>query len=100
MSEKKNKLVVRINGAEYTLTSAESREYMLGVADLVDRKMKQVTYGHPELSTAYSAVLTAVNIADDYIRLKRAEEALTKSILVYTDKIKKLEEQIEILKKR
>ena len=34
-----NKLTVKINGQEYTLTSEETREYMLSVADLVDKKM-------------------------------------------------------------
>ncbi len=95
----KNKLVAKINGKEYTLTSTESREYMLSVADLVDRKMKQAMTADPTMSTAYTAVLAAINLADDYLRLKKAEQAITKNMLVYTEKIKELEEQIEKLKK-
>ncbi|MBE7022204.1 MAG: cell division protein ZapA [Ruminococcaceae bacterium] len=89
-----NKLVVKINGQEYTITSEESREYMLGVADLVDKTMKQVNQSNPGLSTAMTAVLSALNLADDYIRLKRSDDALAKNIVKYTDRIKALEEQL------
>ena len=90
----KNKLTVKINGQEYTITSEESREYMLGVADLVDKTMQQIQKTNPELSTSMTAVLTALNLADDYIRLRRSDEALTKNIVRYTERIKALEEQI------
>ena len=96
----KNKLVARINGIEYTLSSTESREYMLSVADLVDKKMKQIACSDPTLSTANIAVLTAVNLADDYLRQQKQEQALSKNILVYTEKIRALEAEIEKLKRR
>lgn len=99
MSEK-NKLVVKISGREYTLSSSESREYMLSLADLVDKKMQQVTCSDPTLSTANAAVLTAVNLADDCIRLKKNEQALSQSILAYTEKIRALEEENARLKRR
>ncbi len=94
MSEK-NKLVVNMNGREYTLSSSESREYMLSVADLVDKKMRQVAASDPTMGTTMTAVLAAVNLADDYIRLKKTEQALNKNMLVYTEKIRELEEIIE-----
>ncbi len=98
MSER-NKLVVKINGREYTLSSSESREYMLSVADLVDKKMKQVAGSDPTMSTAYTAILAAVNLADDYLRLKKTEQALSKNMLAYAEKIRELEEKIESLKR-
>lgn len=95
----KNTLVVRINGGEYTLASSESREYMLSVADLVDKKMKQIACADSTLSTANIAVLAAINFADDYLRQQKHEQALSKNILVYTEKIRALEAEIEELKK-
>jgi len=89
-----NKLSVKINGYEYTLTSEESREYMLGVADLVDKKMQQISKMNPGLNNSMTAVLTALNLADDYIRLNRSNENLTKTIVTYTEKIKSLEEKL------
>ncbi|MBE7040771.1 MAG: cell division protein ZapA [Ruminococcaceae bacterium] len=96
----RNKLVVKIGGGEYTLSSSESREYMLSVADLVDKKMQQVKCADPTLGTANVAVLTAVNLADDLIRMKKNEQALSKNILTYTEKIRALESEIERLKRR
>lgn len=91
----KNKLTVHINGKEYTITSEESREYMLGVADLVDQKMKQVIREAPGLNTSMTAVLAALNVADEYVRLKRSDDELVRKIVEYTEKIHELEEQLQ-----
>ena len=70
----KNTLVVKICGQEYTIASDESREYMLGIADLVDRKMNEVMQFRPDLNTKMTAVLAALNMAEDYVRLERDAE--------------------------
>ncbi|MBE7048556.1 MAG: cell division protein ZapA [Ruminococcaceae bacterium] len=77
MSEK-NTLVVKINNQEYTLASSASREYMLGVADIVDKKMKEVSRLNPGLNTTHTAVLAALNVADEYVRLRREYDMLKK----------------------
>jgi len=89
-----NKLTVKINGQEYTLTSEESREYMLSVADLVDKKMRQIMQNDMGLSTSRTAMLTALNLADENLRLKHSNDALTKSIVRYTERIKALEDKL------
>ncbi len=70
----KNTLIVKICGQEYTIASDESREYMLGIADLVDKKMNEVMYLRPDLNTKMTAVLAALNMAEDYICLQREAE--------------------------
>jgi len=62
--------VVRIGGMDYTLASTSSEEYMHRVAIYVDRKMEEITKNNPKLSTQMAAVLVALNIADELIRLK------------------------------
>ena len=96
----KNKLVVKINNKDYTITSQESREYMLGVADLVDRKMRDVTFASPELNTTFTAVLAALNLADDYVRLQRANETLQQQVNHYAELTRRLEKENEELKRR
>lgn len=91
MSEK-NKLAVNINGREYTITSGESRAYMLGIADLVDKKMKQLSAANPELNTALTAVLTALNLADDYVQLKRSYDELAKKAASLEKRLQQNEE--------
>lgn len=72
-----NKLQVRICGQEYTLVSDDSREYMLEMADYVDRKMVAVKNQNNRLSTSMAAVLVALNVADDMKREKsKADETI------------------------
>jgi cell division protein ZapA len=77
----KSKVVVRINGQEYTLVGTEPREYMQKVANYVDDKMVVVARQSKKLSTAMAAVLTSVNIADEYFKTKVQLEALEREAL-------------------
>lgn len=90
----KNKLSVKINGQEYTIASAESREYMLSVADVVDKNMKEVSSINPGLNTTMTAVLAALNLADEYVRLQRDYKKLTREANAGVAKIRELEEQL------
>ncbi len=67
-----NKLQVRICGQNYTLVSDDSREYMLEMADYVDRKMIAVKNMNGRLSTSMAAILVALNVADDFKKFKAA----------------------------
>ncbi|MBE7037065.1 MAG: cell division protein ZapA [Ruminococcaceae bacterium] len=90
----KNKLSVKINGREYTIASTESREYMLSVADVVDKNMKEISRTCPELNTTMTAVLAALNLADEYVRLQQAYKKLTKENAANAMKVRELEEQL------
>lgn len=72
-----NKLQVRICGQEYTLVSENSREYMLEIADYVDRKMVAVKNMNGRLSTSMAAILVALNVTDD---LKQEKEKAQETI--------------------
>ena len=63
-----HKYEVKINGVEYVLISNESEEYVQRVALLVNKKMNQIMEVNPQLSTAMSAVLTSLNLADEYLK--------------------------------
>lgn len=61
-----NKVNVRIFGQEYVLTGDKSREHMIRVAAYVDTKMHEVASGFRNGTQVALAVLSAVNIADEY----------------------------------
>ena len=61
-----NKVSVRIYGQEYVLTGDKSRDHMIRVAAYVDTKIHEVAGGFKHGSQAALAVLSAVNIADEY----------------------------------
>lgn len=61
-----NKVNVKIYGQEYTISGAKSREQIIKVADYVDGKMTEISKIISSGPVASLAVLSAVNIADDY----------------------------------
>lgn len=63
-----NKLIVRINGHEYTMVGNESKDYLIKVADYVDEQMQVIIKANPKLSTTMAAVLTSLNIADELFK--------------------------------
>jgi cell division protein ZapA len=70
----KNRVVVRIYKQEYTMAGNETKEYMLKVANYVDEKMTHIAEKNKKLSTTMIAVLTALNVADEYLKLKNQLE--------------------------
>ncbi len=60
----KRKVTVKINGMDYNLVSDEKPAYVQKVAVMVDEQMKMITKNYRHLSTAYAAILAAINMAD------------------------------------
>lgn len=80
VSDQKNRLTVSIFGQNYTIVSEESPEYMRTLAGFVDETMHRVGEGNARLDTTKLAILSALNIADDYFRLKHKYEELEKQL--------------------
>jgi len=78
--EQRNRLSVHIYGQQYKIVGKASSNYMRMVGSYVDDKMKQIGESNGRLDTTKIAVLTAVNIADEYFRLKQEYDELLKLI--------------------
>ncbi|MEN1759603.1 cell division protein ZapA [Anoxynatronum sibiricum] len=76
MSEKKNRVLIRINGQEYPIAGKESKEYLIRVGSYVDEKMQEVSRLNRQLSVSQISVLTAINVADEMLKLRDAYETL------------------------
>lgn len=74
--EDKNKVTVRIYGQEYIISGDMPREHIMKVADYVDSKMNEIATVLPTGSTSSLAVLSAVNVADDYFRMLDENQSL------------------------
>lgn len=98
--DKKAKYVVKIGDVDYSILSDEPYEYVMKIADFVNERVDKIKKQSVRISTSMAAVLTAINITDDYFKLKRTEDELIKNVVEYTDKIEKLELEIESLKQR
>ncbi len=73
---KKNKVEVIIGGAFYVLQGSDSREHMQRVASYIDNVMKDVKKLDisNRMSTTQIAMLTSINVADDFIKTEKKIE--------------------------
>lgn len=85
--EESNRIRVDIYGTEYQLRGNASTGHIRLVAGLVDDKMREIASHNPRLDLNRLAVLAAVNIADEYMRLREEYEELLK-ILEQTEERK------------
>ena len=85
MDENKTPVVVKINNAEYRIVCDADEEYVQRVAYHVDKKMRDIIAGDKRLSTSMAAVLTAVNIADEYKQAQEDNEKLRAQLLKYAE---------------
>ena len=85
MDEKRITTKVRIGGVDYNISSTADEEYVRHIAYFVDKKLEELSKADKRLSTAMAAVLTSVNIADDYFRAREDSEDLRGQLLTYAD---------------
>ncbi len=93
----KNKVLVKINGQEYPIVGAEPKEYLLKVGSFVDDNMEAVAKANKKLSTSMIAVLTCINITDQFLKMKNNFEELQKEIQLPQVEIDELEKYIATL---
>jgi cell division protein ZapA len=90
----KTRTIVNICGKEYVMAGYESEEYIHKVAIYVDKKMNELKSQYISLNTSTLAVLTALNIADDMLKLQEQFEALNKEYQELNEEMKKMRMEI------
>ncbi len=78
---------VTIMGQRVTLRSEDDEEYIRSVAEYVDEKMREASRSTAPRGKYTAAVLVALNIADDYHRLKDNHEAAASRIDRLVDRL-------------
>lgn len=91
----KNKVLVRIAGKEYTLVGTEPDEYIQKIGLYIDKKMNEVIKLNNKLSTSMAAVLTALNVADDFFKSHENEVQLKKENKLHLEELQKIKEENE-----
>lgn len=98
-------VTVRVNNKEYQLVGNEKEEYLHTIGNYVDKKIKNIMENNPKLSTSEAAILTAMNMADEFYKSGEYNERLSDEIEELKNKayslsreITKLNEQKEELK--
>jgi len=69
-----NRVDVEIFGEHYKLKGDATPEYMVRLARYVDQTMRRVMQRNPRLSVHKAAVLSAINIADELLKVLDSRE--------------------------
>lgn len=69
-----NQVNVKIFGQDFTIKGEDSPEYVEGLAEFVDKKMREVASASSVITSHKVAILTAINIADELFRLRKEKE--------------------------
>ncbi|HWQ62355.1 MAG TPA: cell division protein ZapA [Negativicutes bacterium] len=78
MSSRKNKVTVEIFGENYPLKGDAEPESIMKVATILDERMRETALSNPRMPTKMVAILAALNIADEYLRLQNDYQQLLK----------------------
>jgi cell division protein ZapA len=92
ISDKKQTVKVIIFGEEYPILGSADPEYILRVADYVDKKMREIASKSKNKSPDKLAILTALNIAGELIDL---EDNKTDSLTQVEDRAKNILELLD-----
>lgn len=77
---KKIKVKLTIYGRTYTIVGNEEPEYIKEVGKYVDSKMRMFSQSDALLDTTTLSMLSALNIADEYLKAKKELEELKQTL--------------------
>ena len=94
----KTRTMVKICGKEYVMAGFESEEYIHRVAIYVDRKMADLKGKYVNLNPNTLSVLTAINVADDLLKLQDQFDALNQEYQGMSEELKKMRIELSLEK--
>ncbi len=92
----KIKIDIVIDGRNFTVIGTESEEYVKALAQYVDKKIVDLASKNSKLSQTMSATLAALNITDEFFKLKEKFDELD---LVSKEPLEKYDDLISQLAK-
>lgn len=103
----KNKIIISIAGSELVVMTEESREYTTKLANIIDLKMRDLLSSSSKVTTPMASILTCLDLCDENEKNKASCARLRDEIKSYYErnieletKVSRLEDEIDILKKR
>lgn len=92
------KIKVVVADRTFLLTSSDSEEYVLKVAESVDEQIRQAAEAS-HASTLDAAVMCAMNLADNFFKEQGASEHLRQQIKQYADEVNQLKQELSEAKR-
>lgn len=96
----KNRIRIKICGNEFTVTSDDSEEYMLGIGKQIDNLMRKLLDDNPSMSIYMAAVFTAMDFCDEAAKSKETADNLRAQIKDYVEEAAKSRMEAEEANKK
>lgn len=93
-----SRVIVTIDGSQYTVVSEESEEHVRTCAALVDRNIKDIKASTP-FSSMTATVLAAMNMAGKYYKAQESADHLRNQVRDYAAENSRLQNEINRLQK-
>lgn len=93
-----NRVVVNIDGFDYTVVSEDGEDYIRKNAALVDQSIREVKAA-TTFSTLTATVLAGMNIADRYYKAQASADGLRLQIKDYAEECAKLRAEVARLRR-
>ena len=94
----KHRITVTIGNRDYVLIAQEEEAYVRKVASHVEEKMQELM-DTSRLSVTDSAIMAAVNIADDYFKMAETSESLRSQLKEYLEEASKMKLELSETKR-
>ncbi|MDO5112501.1 MAG: cell division protein ZapA [Clostridia bacterium] len=76
----KTRTVVNLGGQDFKITCDDSEAYIKELAKFVNKKIEEIQYQYPALSTGNCVLLATLNMADELHKLREDYDALDSRI--------------------
>ena len=96
----KKKVMIKIAGAQLTLVTDESADFVDTVAEKVNERMMELTRNSYKVNRTDAALLCAVDFCGDKLRAEKKVRNLEAQISLYDVNMRRLREEIIVLKQK
>lgn len=96
----KKRVLVKINGQEFTVVSVEKEDYVLELAKYVDENISDILAKNTKLARHMAYILAAFNIADNFHKEKEELEAFKKEAKEPIENCEKYSVELSELKEK
>lgn len=95
MEAEKNRVTVTIGRKEYTIIADESTDYILSVANELNNRVAQIAGANASLTGEKAVILAALNLCDDYLKMRQTNSALQRQVMKCTKDMEKMQKASE-----
>ncbi len=91
----KKQFQIKILGQDFSVTSDDGEDHVTRVVALVNDRIDQIGSRSPKMPALHIAILAALNIADEYVKLEEKSETFTTSLKERSEKLISLIDEVD-----